>query len=218
MGNCFSGPKKNASLRELKTKQSTVDVQIGDVEVPVRTRGTSIAVKLNSTTKANLENLQGFARSRNAIDKIAKEVLPHNYMNRYPSFSKSETLCQETSDLDQLLRRCKEVLPEFTEILTKVAKQAGLNPDDIATWKGRKVMLTKDQAYKRLTIAPLKSKKRCQEKIKDDYSDEADRLVDILRASIVVDTEEQLIAVAKALGGLNVVRLKNRKFGLLDVI
>ena len=110
------------------------------------------------------------------------------------------------------------MLPEFTEILTKVAKKAGLNPDDIATWKGRKVMLTKDQAYKRLTIAPLKSRKRCGEKANDDYGDDAGRLVDILRASIVVDTEEQLIAVAEALGGLKVVRLKNRKFGLLDVI
>ena len=68
-------------------------------------------------------------------------------MNRYASYSKSKTLRQKTSDLEQLLRRCEEVLPEFTKVLTKVVKEAGLNPNNIATWKGEKVMLTKEEAY-----------------------------------------------------------------------
>ena len=38
------------------------------------------------------------------------------------------------------------------------------------------------------------------------------RLVDIIRASIVVDTEEELMLIAEALRKLKIVRLKNRKF------
>ena len=68
------------------------------------------------------------------------------------------------------------------------------------------------EAYKRLTVAPIKSRKRCVEKIKNEYDDEADRLVDIIRASIVVDTEEELMLIAEALRKLKIVRLKNRKF------
>ena len=174
------------------------------------TEDTHIHVILNSETKANLENLQGFARSRKAIDQIARKVLPQKYMDQYPSFSKSETLCQKTDDLNELLSRCKSVLFQFHGLLVNIAKETSLNPDVIAMWKGKKVMLTKDVPYKCLTVAKLKSMERCTEKIKNEYGGDSSKILDILRASFVVNTEEQLIAVAKALSGLNVVRIKNR--------
>ena len=69
-------------------------------------------------------------------------------------------------------------------------------------------------------IAPPKGEKRCVEKIETEYGGKACLLVDMVRCSVVVDTEEQLISVAKALGGgairtaggdvYEVVRLKNR--------
>eukprot|EP00957_Ditylum_brightwellii_P177201 13498971-Ditylum_brightwellii.AAC.1 len=48
------------------------------------------------------------------------------------------------------------------------------------------------------------------EKVKNEYNGDFSRLVDIVRASIVVTDEDQLISVADALKEREVVRLKNR--------
>ena len=55
------------------------------------------------------------------------------------------------------------------------------------------------QYFKRLLFAPAKGRARCDEKIATEYGGEARRLVDVVRCSIVVDTEGQLISVAEAL-------------------
>ena len=64
--------------------------------------------------------------------------------------------------------------------------------------------------YTAATLGPLKTEARCAEKAKDDYGGDVLRLIDIARASIVVDNETQLRAVFDALLSTDVVRLKNR--------
>eukprot|EP00957_Ditylum_brightwellii_P174395 13278300-Ditylum_brightwellii.AAC.1 len=130
-------------------------------------------------------------------------------MDQYESFSQSSTLYQPEGNLDMLLSRCETILPSFRELLTRITKAAGLDPDKIATWQGKEIMLTSDVPYTSLTVAPLKSKARCIEKVENEYDGDFSRLIDIMRASIVVADEDQLICVAEALQNEKAVRLKN---------
>jgi len=171
---------------------------------------TTVEVKLNSVTKANLENLQGLTRSRNVMLANAKKVLPKKYMHQYASFSHSSTLYQPKGNLDFLHSQCESILPLFRQKLTHITTAAGLDPNKVATWQGQNIMLTSDMPYTSLTVAPLKSKARCIEKAKNEYDGDVSRLIDITRASIVVDNEDQLIAVAKKLQNEKILRLKNR--------
>eukprot|EP00957_Ditylum_brightwellii_P017181 1295079-Ditylum_brightwellii.AAC.1 len=98
---------------------------------------TTIEVKLNSETKANLENLQGLTRSRNAMLANAKEVLPKKYMDQYDSFSLRGTLYQPEGNLDTLHSRCEAILPLFQQTLTRITKAAGLDPDEVAIWQNK---------------------------------------------------------------------------------
>jgi len=65
-------------------------------------------------------------------------------------------------------------------------------------------------------MAPLKSEERCEEKSRNEYGGDISRLIDIVRASYVVEDELQLIGVADALqefhenGEIEIVRVKNR--------
>ena len=81
---------------------------------------------------------------------------------------------------------------------------------------------------RRVTIPPLKGRDRAEQKIAEDYKNDAAQLIDVVRCSVIVEDEAQLIAVADALaecaasssssssdggGGRDpfvVVRLKNR--------
>ena len=62
-------------------------------------------------------------------------------------------------------------------------------------------------------MAPLKARERAAEKISKEYKGDAAHLVDVVRCSVVVDTEAELIKVWDEIvehGELEVVRLKNR--------
>ena len=51
---------------------------------------------------------------------------------------------------------------------------------------GKKIKLGNNSYYKVITIAPLKSLKRCKEKIKDDYEGDSRRLVDFIRGKTLL--------------------------------
>eukprot|EP00957_Ditylum_brightwellii_P142120 10827977-Ditylum_brightwellii.AAC.1 len=85
-------------------------------------------------------------------------------MNQYASFSRSSTLHQPKGNLDFLHSRCKAILPLFKQKLTHITIAAGLEPNEVASWQGKDIMLTSDVPYTSLTVAPLKSKARCMEK------------------------------------------------------
>ena len=53
--------------------------------------------------------------------------------------------------------------------------------------------------FQHLTIAPAKSRARCEEKAKNEYDGKMCLIVDGVRCSIVVETEEQLLTVAEEL-------------------
>ena len=69
----------------------------------------------------------------------------------------------------------------------------------------------KGKAYSRLIIGQLKGEIRCREKARHDYQGNYGQLVDVVRCSVILDTEEQLISMTQLLlEGGRVVRLKNR--------
>ncbi|GMI35440.1 hypothetical protein TeGR_g1209 [Tetraparma gracilis] len=77
----------------------------------------------------------------------------------------------------------------------------------------------KEKVFKAFTMAGLKTMESCKRKMTDDYDGDHMRICDVVRCSIVVETEEQLAAVLKALVGgqikgegvkVTVARLKNR--------
>uniref|UniRef100_A0A7S4RF89 Kinesin light chain n=1 Tax=Ditylum brightwellii TaxID=49249 RepID=A0A7S4RF89_9STRA len=196
------------SSQDERTEQSEASAVAEKKDDP-----TTIKFHLNSETKRNLENLQGLTRARNSTLKIAEEVLPRQYMNRFPSSPQPPPggeLCQVEGNLNDLLSDCENVLPTFRQTLINIVEAAGLVPDEIAVWDGKEVMLTPETPYKSLTVGPLKSRERCEEKVANEYDGDYSRLVDMVRASIVVANEDQLILAAEALQGLDIVRLKNR--------
>ncbi len=60
-------------------------------------------------------------------------------------------------------------------------------------------------------VAPLKPRSRCAEKAKTRYGGDAARVLDVVRGSIVADTESEVLELYEKLSrGLDIVRVKNR--------
>ena len=164
--------------------------------------------KLNEKTKDLLENVKGFLKSKNAVNEVAQKCLPEKYMDEFPS--RSSELVQSQNSLNQLMQKAESVLTSYEEEMRQIVTDAGLDPDTFPTYLDKKLPLTVDTFFKVLTIAPLKSLDRCKEKVENEYGGRFASLVDIVRCSIVVSTEDELLHVANAMESLEVVRLKNR--------
>ena len=105
-------------------------------------------------------------------------------------------------NLDDLYKAAEKVLSDYKTYLLNIMKTINCNPDEFAlTENGEKLMLdkTNDLYFKLLTIAPLKSKKRCEEKIKNEYKGNVNKLLDIIRCSIIAKNEDELNNIAKLL-------------------
>ena len=85
--------------------------------------------------------------------------------------------------LDQVYEAAAKAAPIFERVMRGIAIGAGLDPAD----------------SEQVMFAPLKGRARCEEKTKEEYNGDASRLVDMVRCSVIVTTELELIAVAKAL-------------------
>lgn len=165
---------------------------------------------LAASSRRIIFNLLGFLRCKEAVEQTALAVLPGNYMERYSSFSVDKKLLQHacgdgspmTGGFDALVKHCGAVMSTFVTLVTGIVRAAGLSPSAVALHKNKPLGFTA------LTIAPLKSRVRCDEKATNEYNGEHARIIDCVRCSIVVDTEEQLMSVAKALSEVRGVRSK----------
>ena len=119
--------------------------------------------------------------------------------------------------------------PVFERTMGDIVRAAGLAPDEPAMHEGKPLVLdaSKGLNFSHLTIAPAKGRARCEEKAANEYGGDYSQIVDVVRCSIVVETEEELLVVAErlasgggsvallngkasAVGGFVLVRLKNR--------
>ena len=118
--------------------------------------------------------------------------------------------------MEALFVVARNTLDPFKQLMTEFVKNAGLDPDAIVMHKGKPLLNEDTQGpWRVLNVAPLKGETRCREKVQNEYGDDWSKLVDVVRCSIVVQTEDALESVAQAMSASSdprylLVRLKNR--------
>ncbi|GMI08780.1 hypothetical protein TrLO_g10156 [Triparma laevis f. longispina] len=167
-------------------------------------------MKLMPTTETKLINLTGFNMSKSKLEEIALVYLSHGLLTKNPLESFKKTSVQEDSnakDVDALFAEAEEVLPVFKQTMRDIVEAVGLTPDDLVKVDGE-VLHDKERV---LSLAPLKGRARTLQKIKDDYEGNHLCMLDLVRCSIIVKTEEQIAGVLQKMLDMGiVVRLKNR--------
>mmetsp|Transcript_3461 Transcript_3461/g.7850 ORF Transcript_3461/g.7850 Transcript_3461/m.7850 type:complete len:556 (+) Transcript_3461:74-1741(+) len=168
------------------------------------------------------KNTVGFLQSKAILDEAAARKLPRKFMDSVSSFkAEPESLRLQMPmdassdplemDLDAVYEIASLTLPKFKSIVTNIVVQAGLDPEQVIEFDKEL-----DVQLQHLVLAPLKGRGRALEKIRSDYGGKNAKLLDIVRCSIIVHTEEELFKVAEALdnnteeGDFSVIRCKNR--------
>ncbi|GMH96621.1 hypothetical protein TrVE_jg8161 [Triparma verrucosa] len=167
-------------------------------------------MKLMQTTETKLINLTGFNMSKMKLEEIARLHLSGGLMSKEEFQNFKKTSVQEDSnakDIDELFVEAEGVLPVFKQTMRNIVEAVSLSPDDLVTVDG--TALHSGETV--LTFAPLKGAKRAKQKMKDDYEGKHLCLLDLVRCSIIVETEEQIAGVLQKLLDIGIlVRLKNR--------
>eukprot|EP00588_Corethron_pennatum_P001885 CAMPEP_0194297498 /NCGR_PEP_ID=MMETSP0169-20130528/59049_1 /TAXON_ID=218684 /ORGANISM="Corethron pennatum, Strain L29A3" /LENGTH=610 /DNA_ID=CAMNT_0039047323 /DNA_START=58 /DNA_END=1886 /DNA_ORIENTATION=+ len=175
---------------------------------------------MNTKTITFFENLEGFLRTRDIVHGVASEVLPDRLVEKYESVNTEKAAPKQTIDanapmlkqLDELFDLADEIMPvlnEFGKRLVREASDNMLRHDTEMVQQGS----TKFYIY---TSAPIKSRLRCEAKVRDEYDGNTNRLVDVVRASLVVDSEKYLdsffayVFDASRKNEITIVRFKNR--------
>ena len=222
MGQCYSQEDTSPKVISMTVSPRSIEGHSAGPLIQFAKQGSAASItsagaqpKTTSTqggpreeTLRNLQQLQHLMKSREKIDDVVMQTLPTNFIIQFVSHE-SPGLQQKAKDFNALMESATQAAPEFHRAMHRVVKRAGLTPAAFALHDGKKLCYG-DTLYKTLTEAALKPAERCRQKAKDDFGGDLSKVFDLVRCSIVVNTEEQLIAVAKALMSLEVVRLKNR--------
>lgn len=175
-------------------------------------------------TKEFITHLAGFLKVREKLDNVAKTVLPEELASQYESVGMDETPLQD----EKLIK--EEEDPSTYSIEDRLADMldiAGVDIKPLLDQFGRALVDklkalnggNADDHYPKYKSAPLKSQKRSAEKVRNEYDGVALRILDLVRASIVVNTEPQLATLLDTVFNtssdekfehIQVVRFKNR--------
>ena len=192
--------------------------QARQLDVGSAASGTPIRLKLGQEdvkTKRFLNHLTRYHYLKRRLNKKADELLSLSFLTDVRYAKKPAMLQQEgANDIGFQRAAADRAQTPLKAIIESAVHAAGLEPES----QPNLFMECGDGFYTAATLGPLKTEARCVEKAKNEYGNDARRLVDIARASIVVDSEEELRSVFDALlagcdsKGLTwkVVRLKNR--------
>ncbi|GMH71391.1 hypothetical protein TrST_g3343 [Triparma strigata] len=167
---------------------------------------------LMPATKKNLGMLTGMIALKNKINMIAATVLPEGLLEqeRFKSFRDLSEQETDAKDLDELYGEAEAALQIFEEMMRKIVVELGIDPDVYPLVEGEKIV-DHGFAFKALTVAPPKGRERTEEKVKTEYEGNFKCMLDLVRCSIIVETEEQLAGVLEKMLAIGiVVRLKNR--------
>jgi hypothetical protein len=186
-------------------KAAGADATLASVQIEIA--ATITPPPLSEPVRKIMLNLSLFVKSRDEVLATAKLKMPKNYMNKYESFKLEEYMRQRVASgayaasYDDLLAVAEKARLIFEQKLSGIVREAGLEPEDPAMHEGTRLVLDakKDLFFKHLTIAPPKSRESCEEKATNEYGGDYSLIVDVTRCSIVVETEEQLLAVAECL-------------------
>jgi tetratricopeptide (TPR) repeat protein len=170
---------------------------------------------LSSSTIDIFTNINGMGLARDQCATIADEKLTGNLMSKpeLASFGDSPVQGGTCEGLAALRDQASEAKIVLDSSLTAGLLNLGVDPKKVieVTRQGSST----PKSFPVYTGAPLKTVESCTRKMVNDYSNKHLRLCDIVRCSVVVDTEEQLSALLSAfinneIAGITPVRLKNR--------
>jgi tetratricopeptide (TPR) repeat protein len=152
-------------------------------------------------------NIRAFLDSKRDLDNVAETILASSLMNSLSSFQHPSLSIQpnysapEPLTLDALYAVGATTLPVMEALCMHLANECALDPSEIVTYGEDKapVLIDEKNAFTRVTIAAMKGRDRAEEKLREEYDLDASKMVDMVRASIVVDTEDQLKAICDAI-------------------
>lgn len=178
-------------------------------------------VAVRSETREFYKNLNAFFELKQIVESVAARVMPDNAVaTKYEDIRPPDDILIQKSvpggdlstQLDVLYALAAEAKPKFDGFGRHLVQRIGLEPD-------APILEHAEVTWYTYTAVPLKSRERAFVKAQTEYAGDARRLVDIVRASIVVDTEAAFEAVVKCLSddfvsqegnGVQVMRFLNR--------
>ena len=188
------------------------------------------------STKDFLTHLAGFLGVREKLDNVASTVLPQDLASNYDSVGLDETHVQDgflldalkTNDDDTTSASIEDRLEAMLEVASSEIKplldqfgralveklQALDQEGEIENGEEKEGDNFCHFHYPKYKSAPLKSKARSAEKVRNEYDGNALRILDLVRASIVVNTEEQLATLLETIFTTS----QNEKFSHIQVI
>ena len=135
-------------------------------------------------------------------------------------FQTSESFRQpNVTSVSDLYAAAKKVEKDFSALVESLVKVCDLEADAPVSADGNFISVDPDHPwtyYRRATFVSLKPTTRTSEKIEKDYRNDLSLVMDICRASVVIDTSSQLKAVVASLldlkkdSGTRLFRIKNR--------
>ncbi|GMI23141.1 hypothetical protein TeGR_g9652 [Tetraparma gracilis] len=170
-------------------------------------------------TLRTLQNILGMMQARDACREVAMLELLLGLMNdpALESFGGSPGHPEGAgADLTELHERAGWFRVELEKVIEGFLRSLDIDPQTEIKALDEE---GKEKTFKAFTMAGLKTMESCTRKMTDDYDGDHMRICDVVRCSIVVETEEQLAAVLKALVDgqikgegvkVTVARLKNR--------
>ncbi|GMH87563.1 hypothetical protein TrVE_jg9523 [Triparma verrucosa] len=169
-------------------------------------------MSLMPTTEKDLSMLTGMIELKNKINRIAATVLPEGLLEqeKLKSFTELSEQVTAAKDLDELYDEAAAAMLAFSELMRKIVVKFGIDPDAYPLVGGEKIV-DHGFTFKSLTVAPLKGRERTVEKIKNECEGNYKCMLDLVRCSIIVETEVQLAGILEIMLKMGiVVRLKNR--------
>ena len=178
---------------------------------PSLTRKPLTVADVGKTESSFLEKVQSFNGVKGKLNGVAKKSGLEG-MDAFPSFG-PKVLNQNEKDLGDIFRVAEKVKPFFDASVRKLVIEAGIDPDFEYTFSSGHG--DDKKVYKSHSAAPLKERKRCLEKVSNEYGGDCSCLVDVVRCTAVTRTAGELARLTTLLlqgvpGVLEVLRLKNR--------
>ena len=159
-------------------------------------------------SRAFLEKLNGFLSARQRLNSIEKAALPEGLLlNKFEELTKDvmqdvDGLLEATSleeQLDLLYGKAHEASMRLGEFCSKAIREATEEDPHREMLRQSRGPGKEDRLFYIYTSAPLKSRERAVEKIKKEYGGDGRKVLDIVRASIVFDSEASLAKLLRYL-------------------
>lgn len=163
------------------------------------------------SAKTFLKNLTRFHRLKRRLDAVADDIVSEAFLenSKYASVADAD-LRQAEGGVAFHVANADRAYAPLAKLIASAVEAAGLSADSQPD-SFIEIAANGDALYTSATLGPRKTEARIVEKTAAEYDGDHRRCVDIARATIVVDTEKQLVRVFDALLATGKVRrLKNR--------